>query len=139
MATRGVVAVRVQPRVSLSLSLSSPHAGVGGRDPARGGDSGLSEPESRRPPLPPAPFTKNATAPARAGHGVPGTAPLARDRLLPHPPRAACPPWDPQTDTTGFAALAGLNPLDLQGISVGKGVKSGTGGETVRVPGTQLS
>lgn len=84
-----------QPRLSLS-SAGCPQAGVGGRDPAGGGDSGLSEPESQQPPLPPSPFTKTPPRlPERdivSRHGPAGTG-----HDPPTPPRTGCPPRGPQT------------------------------------------
>lgn len=155
---RGVVAaaaVRVQPRVSLS----SPHAGVGGRDPARGGDSGLSEPESHRPPLPPASFTKtpprlperDIVSPARPRWHRTGSS-----HTHPPPPTLAARPGVPKQPLALWLrhrrpqeASPGLQPRLVSTPRLRKEFQwekeeqnlgqAGKGDETARVPGTRLS
>lgn len=155
---RGVVAaaaVRVQPRVTLS----SPHAGVGGRDPARGGDSGLSEPESHRPPLPPASFTKtpprlperDIVSPARPRWHRTGSS-----HTHPPPPTLAARPGVPKQPLALWLrhrrpqeASPGLQPRLVSTPRLRKEFQwekeeqnlgqAGKGDETARVPGTRLS
>lgn len=129
---RGVVAA-LAVRVRCRVSLSSPHAGVGGRDPAGGGDSGLSEPESQQPPLPPFSIHKKRHRACQSGTSCPQHGPAGTGQAPPTAPPHCLPTLGSPNSSRhgdtgtghrlGFVALAGLNPTALQGISVGKGVK----------------